>query len=374
MPRYVRKVDIEEETDQSEVVTVQPQLQPIEEQEETSSDRVATLLDLAAGDERAYVAVYRINKGVREYCRKYAPGEFEDGQFDMIRATFGSGEYELRLYGTHPENGKFVVRRLTRISMAEVKPGAELNALPNGMNQVMQTIAAGQQQMLDALVAMKQQPQKDPMEEMTKMLSMMTMMREAMGLNQQQPQQRSSIAEVVDAIKELRGAAAEVLPEKEEESGLMGMLPKVLDIVSQGQQAQQQAPQMPIQQPTTGAVLSPVTLPPGFAQAAPDQQPAQPQTDTDEDDDDMNPFHALKLRGYAKRLVEYAAATAPIEEAAQFVYDNLPDPLIDIMETDSWFAVFCAAYPAVKPYKDYLQKVRDVALEMFNEDEPPQAA
>lgn len=376
MPRYVRKADLEEETYQPDGVPVQAQPQSIEEQEETSSDRVATLLDLAAGDERAYVAVYRINKGVREYCRKYAPGEFEDGQFDMIRATFGSGEYELRLYGTHPENGKFVVRRLTRISMAEVKPGAELNAMPNGMNQIMQTIAAGQQQMLDALVAMKQQPQKDPMEEMTKMLSMMTMMREAMGLNQQQQaQQRSSIAEVVDAIKELRGAAAEVLPEKEEETGLMGMLPKVLDIVNQGQQAQQQAPQMPMHQPTGGAVLSPVTLPPGFAQAAPAHTPAHTpaETETDEDDD-MNPFHALKLRGYAKRLVEYAAATAPVEEAAQFVYDNLPDPLIDIMETDSWFAVFCAAYPAVKPHRDYLQKVRDAALEMFNEQEPPQAA
>ena len=365
MPRVSRKpVEVEDEDYIPEAIPLQHQLQAVEEPEETSTDRVATLLDLAAGDDRAYVAVYRINKGVREYCRKYAPNEFEDGSFDMIREAFGAGEYELRLYGTHPDNGKFVVRKLTRISMAESKPTADAAGIPSGLAQMVQTISQGQQQMLDALVQMKQQPQKDPMEEMTKMLSMMTMMRQAMGLDNQ-PQQKSSIGEIVSAIKELRGAAAEVLPEKNDEpESLMGMLPKVLDIVSQSQQAQ--APQgvaampqgMTMQSPQTG-VLSTVTLPSTFA--------AAPQPQATPEDDDMNPFQAMKLRSYAKHLVEFAETNAPIDNAAQYVYENIPDALIDIMETDSWFAVFSAVYPAVKPHQAYLSQVRDAALKLFEE-------
>lgn len=377
MPRVSRKpVETDEDDYIPEAIPLQHQLpQPIDEPEETSSDRVATLLDLAAGDDRAYVACYRLNKGHREYCKRYQPGEFEDGSFDMIREAFGAGEYELRLYGIHPDNGKFVVRKLTRISMADAKPKGEPAGLPSGLSQMVATIAQGQAQMLDALVQMKQQPPKDPMEEMGKMLTMMTMMRQAMGLDQQ-PQQKSSIGEIVSAIKELRGAAAEVMPEKEEPDTLMGMLPKVLDIVSQSQQGQPAqpaygAPQMgqamPMPTAETG-ILSTVTLPPAFAAAAAANNPTT-------EDDDMNPFAAMKLRGYAKRLCEYAEKTAPIEEAAQYVYENIPDALIDIMETDSWFAVFTAMYPAVKPHQDYMQKVRDAALKLFEESEgDPEAA
>lgn len=336
-----------------------------DEDSETPLDRVTTLLSAANGDEKAYVAVYRMVKGNREWCRRYQPDEFEDGTFDMIREAFGPGEYELRLYATDPRTGKFVVRKAPRVTLAAGpdKPVTQ-SGLPDGLNHVLSTIAQGQQQMLDALVQMKQQPQKDPMEEMTKMLSMMTMMREAMGLNQAQAQSRSSIGEIVDAIKELRGAAAEVLPEKEEPSDLMGMLPKVLDLVSQGQQAQQaqQNNMLPMYEHSAEPVQS-VTLPPAFAA----QAAAQPQNG--QDGEDMNPITLLKLRGYLKTLVGYAERKAPTSEAAQFVYDKLPDDLIDMMELPTWFELLGAVAPEVKAHQDYLTEVRNQALALFNEDE-----
>jgi hypothetical protein len=206
---------------------------------------------------------------------------------------------------------------------------------------------------------MKQAPQKDPMEEMTKMLSMMTMMREAMGLNQVQPAStRSSIGEIVDAIKELRGAAAEVMPEKEESNDLIGMLPKVLDLVAQGQQVQQQVPMQPMYQDDQSAVLSPVTLPPAFAAQA-----------TNKEADDMNPITLIKLRGYLKTLVGYAEKKAPTSEAAQFVYEKLPDDLIEMMELPTWFELLGAVAPEVKAHQDYLTTVRNEALGMFQDDE-----
>lgn len=342
-----------------------------EDNEETPLDRVTTLLTAVNGDEKAYIAVYRIVKGNREWCRRYQPDEFEDGTFDMIRDAFGPGEYELRLYATDPRTNKFVVRKAPRVMLAS-GPESLVRAspaIPDGLNQVLSTIAAGQQQMLQALVDMKQAPQKDPMEEMTKMLSMMTMMREAMGLNQPQAQSRSSIGEIVEAIKELRGAAAEVLPEKEEPADLMGMLPKVLDLVSQGQQAQQQAPMQPMYQGDPGAVLSPVTLPPAFAaQAAQAAQAAHAPTDHQTDNDDMNPVRMLKLRAYLKTLIDHAERKTPTPEVARWVYEKLPDDLIDIMELPSWFEMLSMAAPDVKPHQEYLTTVRDEALRLFNDE------
>ena len=339
------------------------------ESEETSTERVATLLSLANGEERAYINVHRLNKGTFEYCKRYQPSEFEDGSFDLIRDTFGAGEYEMRLYGVDPKTNRFTLRKRTRILMAEVPKKPDQAALPNGLSQVLSTIAQGQQQMLDALVQMKQQPQKDPMDEMTKMLSMMSMMREAMGLNQAQPATsgKSSIGEIVEAIKELRGAAAEVMPEKEE-PGLMGMLPKVIELVAagqaqQGQQAAQMVPMEPTYQAEIGGVLSPVTMPAAFqtAQANPEQP--------NQDDDDMNPMGVFKLRGYLKNLVGYAQRNAPIEEAAQYVYEKIPDELIDIMELPSWFSVLSAVASEVRPHQAYLTQVRDAAIALLNQDE-----
>lgn len=338
-----------------------------EQMDETPSDRVSTLFTLAQGEDRAYVACYRLGRGVMEYCKRYSPTEFEDGSFDLIRDDFGPGEYELRLYATKPDTNKFGVRTRTRIQMAEIpKRAATTDSLPNGLNQVLSTIAQGQQQMLDALVAMKQTPQKDPMEEMTKMLSMMTMMREAMGLNQAQPAStKSSIGEIVEAIKELRGAAAEVMPEKEESNDLMGMLPKVLELVTSGQaaQAQQGAPMgehAPMHQAAIDPVLSPVTLPPAFATQ---------QTNQTGEDEQVNPLKMLKLRGYLKTLVDYAERKAPVDEAATFVYEKLPDELIDLMELPTWFELLSAVAPEVKPHQVYLNQVRAIAMGRFNEAE-----
>ena len=144
------------------------------------------------------------------------------------------------------------------------------------------------------------------MEEMTKMLSMMTMMREAMGINNQ-PRERSSIGEIVSAIKELKGAAAEFTPPEEKEpDSLMGMLPKVLDLVSAGQQVQQVAPMQ-------NQVLSPVTIPPSVADAqVPNTHDQQIQNEQGED---VNFMTMIKLKSYLKSLCDVAQAKKQIRTA-----------------------------------------------------------
>jgi hypothetical protein len=241
------------------------------------------------------------------------------------------------------------------------------------MSQVLQTIAQGQQQMLEALVSIKQAPPKDSMEEMGKMLTMMAAMREAMGMNQPQGREKSSIGEIVSAIRELRGAADEISPQSDKEpDGLMAVLPKMLELVSRGQQSQQDALQ--------AAQFPPVQLPASFQspdQQQQQQQPVQPeqtqaQTPT-QDEADMKVMTMIKLKSYLKTLVDMAVKSTPVDLAAQFVYEKIPDDLIEIMALDNWFDLLAAVAPDVKEHRDWLQKVRDQALSLFEdaETEPP---
>jgi len=342
---------------------------PDEPFEETATDRVAAMMQgVGADDERAEVKVYRVNQGQLEYCRGFKPDEFESGNFDMLRDRFGAGLYELRLYATNPANKKFTIRSKLRVTIAEDRiessPGAQLSG---GMAQVLQTIAQGQQQMLEALVSIKSAPPKDSMEEMGKMLTMMAAMREAFGMNQPQGREKSSIGEIVSAIRELRGAADEISPQSEKEpDGLMAVLPKMLELVSKGQdnqQAQQQAAQFP-----------PVQLPASF-QAPEQPNPAQyeqpqPQAPApNQDEADMKVMTMIKLKSYLKTLVDMAVKVTPVDLAAEFVYEKIPDDLIEIMALDNWFDLLAAVAPDVKDHKEWLQKVRDKALAMFEDAE-----
>ena len=330
--------------------------------EETATDRVAAMMSGAGPDERAEVKVYRINSGQLEYCAGYKPDEFESGNFDLLRDRFGAGVYELRLYATNPTSKKFAVRQKLRVTIVEDKHAATSGNLGNGMAQVLQTIAQGQQQMLEALVSIKQAPPKDSMEEMGKMLTMMAAMREAMGMNQPQGREKSSIGEIVSAIRELRGAADEIAPQDKEPDGLMSVLPKMLELVSKGQQSQQEAQQ--------AVHFPPVQLPPSFqapAQPEPQEQPqAQPQT---QEESDMKMFTAIKLKSYLKTLIDLAVKKTPVTTAAEFVYEKIPDDLFEIMALENWFDLLSFVAPDVKDHKEWLQQVRDTALAMFEEAE-----
>jgi hypothetical protein len=351
-----------------------------EDFEETATDRVASMLASINGMERSELKVYKIKDGALEYCQGFKPEQFEEGNFDLLRDRFGPGEFELRLYATHPQTRKFGIRSKLRVKMSEINRAAVDHSLPSGLAQVLGTIASGQERMLDALVQMKQQPQKDPMEEMTKMLSMMTMMRQAMGMDNQ-PRAGSSIGEIVDAIRELRSAADEVAPQRDEPESMMAMLPKVLDIVSAGMgKGQAQAQPEPEE-------IQPVQLPPTFYQqrqpqqsneqgpappAAPAPQPViqdqQPQTE-----DEVNHLkYIFKLRAYLSALVDFAVKLAPAETAAQFVVEKLPDELIEIMELPNWFEQLAHVAPEVKKHEEYLRKVRDLALSMIDYDDEPE--
>jgi hypothetical protein len=124
-------------------------------------------------------------------------------------------------------------------------------------------------------------------------------------------------------------------------------------MVSAGQQ--QQAAQIAAQP----AYIPPVAMPASL-------QPAtQTQTQTQTEGEDVNFMTMVKLKGYLKSLTNMAAAGKPISEGAQFVYEKLPDDLIEIMALENWFDLLSGVAPETKAHEKWLKEVRDAALAMF---------
>ena len=86
----------------------------------------------------------------------------------------------------------------------------------------------------------------------------------------------------------------------------------------------------------------------------------------------MKMFTAIKLKSYLKTLIDLAVKKTPITTAAEFVYEKIPDELIEIMALDNWFDLLSFVAPDVKDHKEWLQQVRDKALAMFEEAETEQ--
>jgi len=83
----------------------------------------------------------------------------------------------------------------------------------------------------------------------------------------------------------------------------------------------------------------------------------------------MNPLTLIKLRAYLKQLCAMANRQESVQAGAQFVYDKLPDDMIDLMELESWFDMLQSVAPEVAPHRVWLTNVRDAALAMLNQDD-----
>ena len=329
-------------------------LQEEEEAEETATDRVASILRRAHDSGGGQLRVYKIDKGSLVWCETYTPEQFEAGDLPMLRDTFGPGDYELRLYGPHPVTSKYGVIAKTRVVIAQALKTAPDPRRDDGLTQVLATIADGQRQMLQALT--ERPAPKDPTEEMSKMLGLMAMMRQAMGLDSQP---RSQITEIVSAIRELREASDEINPEKEAPESLLGALPKMLEVVQAGMAQQQAQPQpMPL-----------VELPPSMNVPIPQPQPQpqpQPENQPQGENEVFNPLVILQLKAYLRTLLKMAQENKSIDVGAQFVYDKMPDEIVELMGLDSWLELLIEVAPESKKHEAWLTQVRDKALTLFD--------
>lgn len=328
------------------------QFLPDEEIEESPEDRVLSLLSerSVATDARSKVIVYRLQDGARVYCKEYTPIDFENGSFEMIRKSFGPGKYEIRMYGLHPVSGRFGVVAKPEVEIADLQDAPKNPDA--GIDRVVNTLTGALEKMQQQIIELKQQPPKDPMKEMMTMFAMMKEMREAMGINGAQ-QQKSSVGEIVDAIKELR-SASEIIggggEEKKDEPDLLGMLGGILGSIRQNQQT---APLPPVQVvPNPSPMIQQV------------QQPAPPQTN----EDAVRLQTLAALAAWSKRLETAAKDNAPIEDLAEAFYTEAPDEILEILMTDQWKTVLLQYAPQFAPHTEYLQRLRDRVIAIHAEE------
>lgn len=343
--------------------------------EESPVDRVFAVLETARTAERATVKLYRVGAKPGQYawCDDYTIEEFEAGGFAMIREKWGPGEYEIRLYAIRPTDGRFGVLSKPRITIEagiiaqqyQIAPPAP-PAVDPAMREMLAQMANTQAAMLQALT---QRP--DPMANMQQMLTLAASFKQAFGSGESS---KSTITEIVGAIRELKGAATELIPDKpgdDDSDNPMKLLPSVLDLVGKF------APQ-PVQQAQPAApFFPPVALPPALAvnpaPAAPETvslpvtqtAPAQSTNDAPSDDE-MNALQLVLFRGYLSKLCAMSAA-GNVEAAAEFALQKLPDEAFDVLEMPNWFELLAQFYPGAAQHREWLDKVRARVLQLANE-------
>ncbi len=342
-----------------------------DELEQDSGDRVAALLGVSGTSGISQVRVYKIVNLKSSFCANYTPDEFEEGNFEMIRQQFGPGSYKVYLYGNNPTTGKYGIRTHSPVEIADVKmPKAQaMGAVPQNGNDsaiaaVLAAMADRQARTDDILIKILDKPQADPMATFTTNLALFGQMKELFGGGA-----KSSIGEIVEAIKELKSAGDLVGGGDKEPESLLGMGSKLIEAI--GPMMAQRS-----QQPVPGAMqMQPVSLPPSMQVATPAEALQQPDHTPPTEEDEMNFLTQAQLQGFLAKLAMDAKSKADIEPAAELVYEHLPDELMELFVNDEvWWPTLTGYAPYIKPHQEWFGRVRARALEMLAEDDDTSTA
>lgn len=329
--------------------------------EQTDVDRVGAMLQLAGGVGRASVKIYKIENGKSIFCDSYSPSEFEDGDFKMIRDAFGAGSYKIMLYGLHAQTGTFGLLGRTELTLAENRSSQRAGmAAPQNdqMMQILATIADGQRAMLQAIADSRPEP-IDPMAQMQTMLQTMTMFKSAMGLDNQNAAPKSSISEIIDAVRELKSVASEISPGDGDGGSLTAMLPQVLELIRGATNKNTQAEPEPQRvQPVHMPMKTPVDM--RF------NNPVAAQPIENDLGEDMRINQILELRKHMATLVQMAEHNAPTSLGVDLVFEYLPDEFIEMLRAEHWFEGLKAFEPKVANYREWFDAVRVETLQEFD--------
>lgn len=309
-----------------------------DEDEATIADRLRSLVAQTPSD-RIIVKLYRPNRSSRrmEWCADYAPHDLEERDLELIREQWGAGPYELRVIGSSGILSRIQVNiaemPVSAAPVASGGPSAELAAILRAMQE--QNAA----QNAALLAAITNRP--DPRAEMMQSLEMMRMMRDAFAPPPAAPalDQVAMIRGIAEAVKSMREVSRELSPEDDGPPDMITMLAKGLDTIrtlSTQQAPTQSFPALPA--PEIPASFSPESDP-----------------------------MLLSLRSHLVRLVTMANGNRTPIEGGEYIYQELPEELIPILNHASWFDSCAALYPPVKLQEAWARKAHAHALVLFAE-------
>lgn len=356
-----------------------------ESTEESAEERIARELRAEGADKGAALKIYRIKPdNSRAWCADISPAEFETSGYELIRRRFGPGRYELRLYAMTPTaaGNRYVVRAKPEIEIAEdAAPSTDAPGLPppysaapgggavEGLASVLREMVAATQRQHEAIlraIESARPPAIDPMANLRQTVELMGLMRNAMGVGASAP--ASPISEVLAAVRELRGAAQELVPRDEPEDPLTAALPRVLDLI--------QAAQRP-----TDAALPAVALPAGLSYApnaehgapvpsavpapVPSAAPAPAPATADPGDAELREAFAVFGRH---------VHAGNIEAASEQLYEFIPDEFLPMLGDASCIDALIARAPELAAHRAALESVRVRVLAIIDEEKAAAAA
>lgn len=347
-----------------------------DEIEETAADRIARVLTIVGNDDRAEVRVYRKAKPgyAMEWCKNYTPEEFEaGGNLALIRRDWGPGLYQIRLYGISPKTGVFAIRAREDISIAD-DPSSKIAPTfhPPAESKTDQLIAMMMDQNAKIIEKLSERP--DPMASMTNTIALLAQVKGLFGSDNA----KTPIGEIVSAIKELKGAAEEISPSaKDEPTNLLGLGSQLLGMIQASQEKNANVGQIPIVAAPPVIAQAPIkTSNPSFqnsngspAMANNPPGKVEPPATNLAENADMSIIQVIEtFKSQIKELLQMQKDNKPIDEAADMVYEKLPDEAIELFMADNWFTLLCQFEPECAPHQEWLTNVRAKTIEYFNED------
>lgn len=363
---------------------------PEEPEEQSPLDRILTVLGEQADPARdTKISLYRLPKvGAREWCQDFEQHELQEG-WGAIRSKWGAGVYEFRVFGYRANDTRFVLLNRTVITLA---PAPEQHAPPatdDRLTAVLAQLVQGQQAIAQALAT-----RPDPAAQLVSTMGLLAQMKEFFAPPPAAP--KTSIGELVEEMRAAREmadlmAGGDTKPKTPTEQ-LLELAQPVLGMVSEQLAARRGAPGDPAAQAGQAPSFHqrpvhpdhppmPLLTVPGDAPLPPAMEvspPAFPTAPTPS----STPTAALnvppmatndpattQLQAHLQELITMAAASGPIQPAAELVYDKLPDELLEVMGTGLWWQGLKMYAPAVAPYEMWFTAVREAVLKMFEDDD-----
>ncbi len=381
---------------------------PIEE-EQSPAERMAAMLQGAAGVDRSKVCVYRIGATANalQWANNYSVEEFEaGGDLQLIRRQFGAGKYSIRIFGK--QVGSPNTRILSRLDLDLLDDPAPPPP-PTGSSSEMSQILA---LLADRLAAPPPPPPApDPMAQMTAMFGMMKMMREAMGPEQRAPVPKSLVEQITE-LRALQEVARELAPKDggSDEPSLLGLGAQVMDMVKA--HVANRPPQLmavpPVRMPPSleyphlpederitqqylmseGRVEHPQFSDPNTPYPTETDLPSEPvpapemPLEITQETNPVNPKNPAAEAAKVSKLLEQALALAksgaPAEEGANLLMgddegnEGLPDEMFDLMMEDNWWSMLTSvpSFAALlTPHEKWIREVREMLYEWVTSPE-----
>lgn len=359
------------------VVATEPQkLEDLFIEEEIPPNEALTqmLLNLGESEDGSKVTVYRysVNTGKRleEWLFECGPREFS---YSEIQDCYGQGKYRIRVHGvTSTGEWGILSNKVHDIGPGKVstKPQEKTNE-PSEIAQLAKMMAEQNALILQAITT---RPQVDPIEQFTKIAGALGALPQQNQPLPPQPDMFDQFMKFAQLQKLLKGDPMPIGEEGGIDSSAL-LMSKGLDAVMTLFGAQNQKPammQVPNVSPLGGAPVQPVKAIPENVTTSkhPGSSPNIPIIEQNPSNlpiqSEIDEMRAM-LKMYMNMIITAASHDGEVETYAGLIYEQAPDDVIAMLETDGWFDELCKVEPRAANFKPWFEKLRTRVLELLND-------